>query len=1341
MMPAHARLCTSGRTGSPSQALHRPLLLLLLLCALSSTQLHSQPTANLIGHWPFTGNANDASGNNQNGTVNGATLTYDRFGNANRAYAFDGVDDYIDVPSSSGLDLDVSTGMSFSFWLKTCGPYPATNVSFGLFGRSSSSTPGWAIFLESYQHPAFYVVRGTGIFRPFVANSDGGAATSVADSRWHHVVVVVTDSVTFYIDGQREHTGYRPDFWGTDFSQGISLRFGIAMSALTFNEAWFHGVLDDIRIYDRDLTASEAQALYTEGGWAGNATRGTVDLQVTPLTPLEICAGESVQLQVSHDGDGLLWSTTAGVVDPAAPVVTISPEVTTTYYLRGYREFSPSPCADTVESFDTVTVTVHEPPSAVAGDAQYSCVSGTARLGGETTGGLPPYRWEWSPTEGLDDPTIEQPLFAVDRTQTFRVIVTDARGCRDTASVTVNLLPKPVIDLGDDTVYYCRGTNGVLIGAEAGESNPPYTYLWSPSDNLDRVDSAFVLASPIEPTTYFVQVTDVADCHAFDSVTVIPVDLPDVEVGRDTALCSGESGRIGGESAPGITYQWSPTDGLTSPTAAQTDASPTTTTVYHVTATDPRTRCVAVDSVRVEVYDGKVSADRTSLDFGLLEPCVADSTIVVRITNSGTTAVRLDGWSSQSPAFLLLDGSFDLGPGESKDIQVRYAPPGTGLHEGGMVLRFEPCGLEVTIDLRGESRQAIITLPSAVDFGGSLSCEVEEVDTVIVVSNGGTLPATITAASVAPPFYVVAPDFPAEIPAGSDLDIHVRYAPAGPGVFADDLLISYESGECSSELIASLRCVVEDAELIPSATVLDFGLLDGCTDRRDTTIVLRNNSPTDITIEGMTLPNGFELLNPGASGIPSGDSITLQLRFRPTANGAYASPLLIATEPCDGTVQIDLRGEKRGVSFTLPDTLDFGELVSCAGSELLLPLPILYNGDDVGSVQSVEITGPFTTTLASGTTLPAREEQRFTVTFTPTGEGSFEGILRVVLQPCDLERTIVLRGRATTFELSGADYDFGLLPSGSQVTGDVIIRNTGSSTAHVEQVDGIIPPFTLLGTTPPLPVDLLPGDELRISIRFDVLPGGSASPLGAVTTTPCADTLGLNLTGEGEVIGRTIVGLPSLSAAPGEDVRLDVLLLEASDLDAAGANRWRAEVSFDRTLLTVADGTPWRDQNEERIVTIEGDRVGPLTLRGGVDLTATLGRAESTPLTLRSFTWLDPDYEVATERRDGLFTLEGLCRDGGVRLFNPEGRIAIRSVTPNPVSGRMTIEYELSESGSTRLAMVDLQGREVGVIFDGPFIPGGYRLSFDARSIPSGTYWLVLTTPTLRVSERVEVVE
>ena len=60
------------------------------------------PTNGLVGYWPFNGNANDQTPNGNNGTVNGATLTTDRFGNANSAYNFDGINDYIQINNIVG---------------------------------------------------------------------------------------------------------------------------------------------------------------------------------------------------------------------------------------------------------------------------------------------------------------------------------------------------------------------------------------------------------------------------------------------------------------------------------------------------------------------------------------------------------------------------------------------------------------------------------------------------------------------------------------------------------------------------------------------------------------------------------------------------------------------------------------------------------------------------------------------------------------------------------------------------------------------------------------------------------------------------------------------------------------------------------------------------------------------------------------------------------------------------------------------------------------------------------------------------------------------------------------
>jgi len=74
------------------------------------------PTNGLVGWWGFNGNANDESVNGNDGTVNGATLTTDRFGAVDSAYSFDGVDDWIEVANNASINFDINQEYTTSCW-------------------------------------------------------------------------------------------------------------------------------------------------------------------------------------------------------------------------------------------------------------------------------------------------------------------------------------------------------------------------------------------------------------------------------------------------------------------------------------------------------------------------------------------------------------------------------------------------------------------------------------------------------------------------------------------------------------------------------------------------------------------------------------------------------------------------------------------------------------------------------------------------------------------------------------------------------------------------------------------------------------------------------------------------------------------------------------------------------------------------------------------------------------------------------------------------------------------------------------------------------------------------
>lgn len=214
------------------------------------------PTQGLILHYPFSGSAVDASGNSNDGTVHGATLTQDRFNNDNSAYAFDGSDDYIDV----GNNVKPLLPMSVSVWVKV----------------NSLATAGCVFRNDRYDNTAYrygvslmYSISGqigSYVFEGYSAswNRLGKVSTDsvVTLNEWHHFVVV--------FDGHNDHSLFwdSVELTGTYDGTGSGLSYSSSNGAIgktSIAQYAFDGCIDDIRVYDRALSVEEIGTLFLEG--------------------------------------------------------------------------------------------------------------------------------------------------------------------------------------------------------------------------------------------------------------------------------------------------------------------------------------------------------------------------------------------------------------------------------------------------------------------------------------------------------------------------------------------------------------------------------------------------------------------------------------------------------------------------------------------------------------------------------------------------------------------------------------------------------------------------------------------------------------------------------------------------------------------------------------------------------------------------------------------------------------------------------------------------------------------------------------------------------------------
>ena len=207
-------------------------------------------TNGLVAYYPFDGNASDMSGNGRDGTVVGATLGVDRHGTADRAYLFDGSDDRIKIGAAA---LNGANAFTFSMWTKFVN---APDQHF-LSAANSGEDNEIILSLNSNVFKLYY--KGS------LASGNALSTTSWLNS-WKHIVLArasATQPFGLFADGS-----FKQNYTASSGTPSISTN-GLWLGAEqdSVGGGWeagnfFNGSIDDVRIYDRALSASEVAALY-----------------------------------------------------------------------------------------------------------------------------------------------------------------------------------------------------------------------------------------------------------------------------------------------------------------------------------------------------------------------------------------------------------------------------------------------------------------------------------------------------------------------------------------------------------------------------------------------------------------------------------------------------------------------------------------------------------------------------------------------------------------------------------------------------------------------------------------------------------------------------------------------------------------------------------------------------------------------------------------------------------------------------------------------------------------------------------------------------------------------
>jgi hypothetical protein len=316
---------------------------------------------------------------------------------------------------------------------------------------------------------------------------------------------------------------------------------------------------------------------------------------VSIMADTVICEGEAITLHASG-AISYNWNPSIGLENAQTASPLARPIENITYEVEGKNEAG---CI----SKEEISITVNKKPALKISEGVIFCEGVGSQISAEGVGSI-----EWSPTQGLDNPSSKTPFANPTETTNYQALLKDEHGCVDTGWVLVEVKELPIPDLGEDQTI-CKGDNIELIASGGGN------YLWDSADTLSDPTNAVQLIQPFATTSYEVKVVGENSCEARDTINILVNESPMADAGPDQTTCAGVSVNLIGSG--GEIYEWN--NGTTSPVNT---VSPEESTTYTLKVTN-EFGCTDTDKVAVMLtpeFDVQISGDTFY--------CIGDSTIL-----------------------------------------------------------------------------------------------------------------------------------------------------------------------------------------------------------------------------------------------------------------------------------------------------------------------------------------------------------------------------------------------------------------------------------------------------------------------------------------------------------------------------------------------------------------------------------------------------------------------------------------------------------------------------------------------------------------------------------------
>ncbi len=692
--------------------------------------------------------------------------------------------------------------------------------------------------------------------------------------------------------------------------------------------------------------------------------------------------------------------------------------------------------------------------------------------------------------------------------------------------------------------------------------------------------------------------------------------------------------------------------------------------------------------------------------------------IAVEIVNTGEEVLSgavTPGPNFEDNDFTIVSGSgaFSLPAGGSREVKVRMKPVTEGdkrsLFEISHNVGGQDSPIKITVTGKGvPSQQSFLATSSALRFGSVTVGAWKDLAFLITNGAGGVLNGEVTAGSEfrSEGYVFVAGEGPYSLQSGQSHEVVVRLKPGSTGIKPSSVRVTHDAGNVPSPFIVTLEGegMAADVQMTVSRERLDFGPVAigttaiqsfvvyhaGGTERLIGSVV---DGTSDFPDLGFFYERGGGLFNLGP-----GDSLLVQVGFSPRDTAAVFTRSRVAHNATNAPWYLALDVTASGyypdpepVLATDVDTLAFGQvplgfrhtrevLVSNVGSAPLEFAPTLVSGE--GTPFMLETAGIPQSVPPGGTLL-------LSLSMMPLEMGTFTG-------------TLLLDHNA-----AGPDG-----PVQIPLRGTGIAEGTLGAPELIEPANGHL------------------GVESPVSFRWNPVATATSYVIevsaGSDFETPVLQQVTTNTGVVDVAIATSTPHIWRVMARRGDQqTPSDTWRFVTARLN-------RPPVARNDTIMTVAE---WRVYIEPLMNDTDPDG-------DEIRITAVREKAKNgTVLINPTYLLYLPDEGF---RGDDWFVYE-ITDSGGLRssaqVFVTVGEMTesedpgllpietrLEPNYPNPFSSTTRVPFTLAQGGMVRMALYDLLGRRVQVVFDGSLPAGAHEIVISGADLPSGAYFCLMET-------------